>query len=80
MGKKRPERNAPVTIDPITMPSQKVPLMARSTLPRRRAGISSSIAEFTAAYSPPIPAPVRKRQTVKLVRLHAAPLAVVAAR
>ena len=37
--------------------------MMRSSVPRTRAGISSSIAESIAAYSPPIPAPVKKRQT-----------------
>jgi hypothetical protein len=37
--------------------------MMRSTRPRTRAGISSSIAELIAAYSPPMPAPVKKRQT-----------------
>ena len=36
--------------------------MATSTRPRYLAGISSSIAELMAAYSPPMPAPVRKRQ------------------
>ena len=35
--------------------------MATSTRPRYLAGISSSIAELIAAYSPPMPAPVRKR-------------------
>jgi hypothetical protein len=35
--------------------------MIRSTRPRARAGISSSIAELIAEYSPPIPAPVKKR-------------------
>ena len=39
--------------------------MIRSTRPRARAGISSSIAELIAAYSPPIPAPVKKRATKK---------------
>ena len=33
----------------------------RSTRPRTRAGINSSIAELIAAYSPPIPAPVSAR-------------------
>ena len=37
--------------------------MMRSTRPRTRAGISSSIAELIAAYSPPMPAPVKNRQT-----------------
>ena len=35
--------------------------MIRSTRPRARAGIISSIAELIAEYSPPIPAPVKKR-------------------
>lgn len=39
--------------------------MMRSTRPRTFAGISSSIAELAAAYSPPMPAPVRKRQMTK---------------
>ena len=39
--------------------------MIRSTRPRTRAGISSSIAELIAAYSPPMPAPVKNRQTKK---------------
>ena len=37
--------------------------MATSTRPRNFAGISSSIAELIAAYSPPMPAPVKKRAT-----------------
>jgi hypothetical protein len=44
------------------VPSQKEPLMTMSTVPRTLAGISSSMAELTAAYSPPIPIPVRNRQ------------------
>ena len=47
---------------PAAAPSQYEPLMMRSTRPRTRAGISSSMAELIAAYSPPMPAPVRKRQ------------------
>ena len=39
--------------------------MTRSMRPRILAGMSSSIAEFTAAYSPPMPAPVRKRTMKK---------------
>ena len=49
--------------EPAAVPSQNEPLMIRSTVPRTRAGISSSIAELIAAYSPPMPAPVKKRQT-----------------
>ena len=41
-------------------------MIARSTRPRTRAGIISSIAELIAEYSPPIPAPVKKRKTAKL--------------
>ena len=50
---------------PAAAPSQYDPLMARSTRPRTRAGISSSIAELMAAYSPPMPAPVKNRMTKK---------------
>ncbi len=42
-------------------PAQYVPLTAMSTRPRKRAGISSSIAELIAAYSPPMPAPAMNR-------------------
>ena len=55
-----------VASDPAAAPTQNVPLIARSTRPRTRAGISSSIAELIAEYSPPIPAPVKKRKTAKL--------------
>jgi hypothetical protein len=54
--------------------------MARSTKPRARAGISSSIAELMAAYSPPMPKPVKNRKTQKLNALHASPVATVATR
>ena len=43
------------------MPTQYDPLIARSREPRTRAGISSSIAELMAEYSPPMPAPVKNR-------------------
>lgn len=39
-----------------------------STLPLTRAGISSSLAEFTAEYSPPMPVPVINRNIAKLQR------------
>ena len=42
--------------------------MIRSTRPRTRAGISSSIAELIAAYSPPMPAPVKKRVEEEIPR------------
>ena len=46
---------------PAAAPTQKLPLTARSMRPRSRAGMNSWMAELIAAYSPPIPAPVRKR-------------------
>ena len=54
--------------------------MIRSTRPRTRAGISSSITELMAAYSPPIPAPVKKRQTKKNAALEENAVATVASR
>ena len=51
-----------VSSAPAAAPTQNEPLMATSTRPRYFAGISSSIAELMAAYSPPMPAPVRNRQ------------------
>ncbi len=54
--------------------------MIRSTRPRARAGISSSIAELIAAYSPPIPAPVKKRATRKNQGAKEKALATVATR
>ena len=50
-----------VSSEPPAAPIQNEPLMAMSTRPRYFAGISSSMAELIAAYSPPMPAPVRKR-------------------
>ena len=47
--------------EPAAAPIQNEPLIATSTRPRYFAGISSSIAELMAAYSPPMPMPVRKR-------------------
>jgi hypothetical protein len=47
---------------PNMVPSQNDPLIIRSTRPRSRAGMSSSMAELMAAYSPPMPAPVKNRQ------------------
>ena len=47
---------------PAEAPSQYEPLMARSTQPRARAGMSSSMAELIAAYSPPMPRPVSARK------------------
>src|SRR5215831_10280739 len=56
--------------DPAAAPSQKLPLTMRSTRPRYLAGISSSIAELIAAYSPPMPRPVIARNSAKLKKLH----------
>ncbi len=51
-----------VSSAPPAAPTQNEPLIDTSTRPRYLAGISSSIAELMAAYSPPMPAPVRNRQ------------------
>ena len=56
--------------EPMLAPSQNVPLIARSAQPRTRLGMSSSMAELIAEYSPPIAAPVRKRNTAKLAKFH----------
>ena len=50
-----------VSSDPRVAPTQNEPLMATSTRPRCILGISSSIAELIAAYSPPMPMPVTVR-------------------
>lgn len=65
---------------PIAAPIQKLPLMIRSIRPRTRAGMSSSIAELIAAYSPPMPNPVKKRQTKKNQALQEKAVRAVAAR
>jgi hypothetical protein len=59
----------PVSAAPTAAPAQKLPLIARSTQPRTRAGISSSIAELIAAYSPPMPNPVRNRNAANMAKL-----------
>ena len=65
---------------PSAVPIQYVLLTTRSTRPRTRAGMSSSIAELTAAHSPPMPAPVIARQNVKLAKPMESPVMSVAAR
>ena len=65
---------------PTAAPSQYDPLTIRSIRPRSRAGISSSIAELMAAYSPPMPAPVKKRQMKKTMALGENAVATVASR
>ena len=67
----RKERGSSRTMlasEPAAAPTQNVPLIARSAQPRTRPGISSSIAELIAEYSPPIAAPVRKRKKAKLAK------------
>jgi hypothetical protein len=49
---------------PMNAPAQYVPLTTMSVRPRWLAGISSSIAELTAAYSPPMPVPAMNRSTM----------------
>ena len=65
---------------PIAAPTQKLPLMTRSVQPRTRAGISSWMVELMAAYSPPMPAPVRNRNSMKLHKFHENAVAAVATR
>ena len=65
---------------PAAVPSQNEPLMIRSTVPRTRAGISSSMAELIAAYSPPMPAPVKKRQIANIRNVVENAVATVATR
>jgi hypothetical protein len=55
-------------------------LIATSTRPRLRAGISSSMALLIAEYSPPMPIPVSARQTKKNHGANANAVATVAAR
>ena len=65
---------------PSAAPIQKLPLMTRSVQPRTRAGISSWMVELIAAYSPPMPAPVRKRNSAKLHKFQENAVAAVATR
>ena len=65
---------------PSAAPIQKLPLTTRSFQPRTRAGISSWMVELIAAYSPPIPAPVRKRNSAKLQKFQDNAVAAVATR
>ena len=50
-----------VSSEPAAAPTQNEPLIATSTRPRYFLGMSSSIAELIAAYSPPMPMPVMNR-------------------
>src|SRR5579862_529446 len=65
---------------PSAAPAQYVPLIRMSIRPRCLAGISSSIAELIALYSPPIPIPVTNRQAKKKIGVHANAVAKVPAR
>ena len=65
---------------PSAAPIQKLPLMHRSLQPRTRAGISSWMVELIAAYSPPMPAPVMKRNSAKLATSQEPAVAAVAMR
>ena len=65
---------------PSAAPIQKLPLMTKSVHPRIRAGINSWMVELIAAYSPPMPAPVRKRNSTKLHKFQENAVAAVAAR
>src|ERR1700727_387390 len=56
---------APESSAPAAAPAQYVPLIRMSIRPRCLAGISSSIAELIAEYSPPIPIPVMNRHAKK---------------
>ena len=60
---------------PSAAPIQKLPLTTRSVKPRRRAGISSWIVALTAAYSPPMPAPVSRRNSANDQKFHDRPQA-----
>ena len=55
---------------PIAAPIQKLPFTTRSVKPRCGAGISSWMAALTAAYSPPMPAPVSKRNSANDQKFH----------
>jgi hypothetical protein len=79
-GKIAGSRMSRLSAAPMAVPIQKLPLMPRSHQPRTRAGRSSSMAEFIAAHSPPMPAPVAKRKKAKLAKLHDAAVSAVATR
>ncbi len=68
-GRYLPLSRASEASEPMDAPSQKVELTMRSTVPRTLPGMSSSTAELMAAYSPPMPRPVKKRQKEKKRRL-----------
>ncbi len=65
---------------PSAAPIQKLPLTIRSVCPRRRAGTNSCTAELIAEYSPPMPAPVTKRNSANDQKFHDKPVSTVAMR
>ena len=70
----------PVKAAPKAAPIQKLPLTARSTQPRTLAGMSSSIAELIAAYSPPMPKPGEEAERCEPAKLPANAVPTVARR
>ena len=78
MGNKLGSRRTIEPTAPIAAPTQKLPLMTRSVQPRTRAGTSSWMVELMAEYSPPMPAPVMNRKSMKLQTFHANAVANVA--
>ena len=56
----------------------KLEPIKRLTWPRRRAGMSSLIAELIAVYSPPMPAPVIMRQSKNVGMFHESAVMAVA--
>src|SRR5579884_322626 len=68
-GKIRSSRKSRLTALPNMVPSHQLLLMERSVQPRRRAGISSSMAELMAEYSPPMPMPVSARKAANIQKL-----------
>ena len=73
MDRATPASRAPRSI----VPSHQVALIARATRPRSRDGMSSSIAELIAAYSPPMPVPASARKIAKLMKFHESAVASV---
>ena len=65
---------------PAAVPTHHEPLIAMSTQPRTRAGMSSSIAELMAEYSPPMPIPVKNRKTKNIQTVIENAVAIVATR
>src|SRR2546430_17091532 len=73
IGMWRGSSSTSVAAAPMAAPTQYEPLMIKSTRPPTRAGISSSMAELTAAHPPPMPAPGIARKTADLQNLQEKP-------